>query len=68
MNDKTSHMVENLKERKTEVKETSKNWWNKLNLSDRLNFKNNRPQYIWGSVGAVTLIGAGVAYQMLRKK
>lgn len=68
MDKKTNNMVENLKETSNNAQETSKSWWNSLNLSERLSFNKHRPQYIWGTVGAVGLIGAGVAYQMLRKK
>lgn len=66
MNDKAANMVEHLKERKADVENNTSKWWNKLNLKD--SFQNNKPQYLWGAVGAVSLIGAGVAYQLLRKK
>lgn len=66
MNEKAMNVINNLESRGEQLLDRSRTSSQKLWSSVKA--KSNDPRVLWGTVGAIALIGGGIAYNMLRKK
>ena len=63
MNNKTKNMLEHLAEHAENGKAEANNFLSKLNMKDLKN-----PRVLWTAAGVAGLIGAGLAWRMMRNK
>lgn len=63
MTTKTKKMLNNLAERAENGKPGTRNFLNKLNLE-----KLKQPRVLWTAAGIAAVIGAGVAWRLMRNK
>ncbi len=63
MNTKTKKMLNNLAEHAENGKTDAKSFFNNLNLK-----KLKQPRVLWTAAGVAAVIGAGVAWRLMRNK
>lgn len=63
MNTKTKNMLQNLEEHAENGQKEVKGLFNSKNLQ-----KLKQPRVLWAAAGATALIGAGVAWRLMRNK